>query len=61
MQAKNGKAGRAGALWGLKERSFAKCEALRPISTVRLVERWGAVSDRTIGEVEMRPRFLMGL
>src|SRR3954464_4550246 len=39
---------------GVKERSFAKCEALRSISTVRLVERWGTVSDRTIGEVELR-------
>jgi mRNA interferase MazF len=46
---------------GLKERSFAKCEALRSISTVRLTQRRGAVSDRTIREVETRLRFLMGL
>lgn len=46
---------------GLTERSFAKCEALRSISTERLTRHMGTVSDRTVREVEMRLRFLLGL
>jgi mRNA interferase MazF len=46
---------------GLRNRSAILCEAIRSISTVRLVERWGAVSARTMGAVEDRLRILMRL
>jgi mRNA interferase MazF len=46
---------------GLIERSFAKCEDVRSISKDRLRQRLGVVSAATLGQVEMRLRFLLGL
>lgn len=48
---------------GLRERSWALCEAVRSISTDRLVENtpWGAVSDRTLATVAFRVRALLDL
>jgi mRNA interferase MazF len=46
---------------GLKKLSFALCEAIRSISKVRLVRRWGRISSTSLGEVEDRLRMLLGL
>lgn len=46
---------------GLRNRSAILCEAVRSISTERLVARWGAVSARTMSEVEDRLRILLRL
>jgi mRNA interferase MazF len=46
---------------GLRHRSAILCEAVRSISTERLVARWGAVSARTMTEVEDRLRILLRL
>jgi len=48
---------------GLRERSWALCEAVRSISTARLVEdaAWGTVSERTLASVEFRVRTLLDL
>jgi len=48
---------------GLRERSWALCEAVRSISTSRLVEdeAWGAVSARTLDTVAYRVRALLDL
>ena len=46
---------------GLRSHSAILCEAVRSISTERLVARWGAVSPRTMGEVEDRLRILLRL
>jgi mRNA interferase MazF len=44
---------------GLKVKSFAMCEAIRSISTERLVRRRGAVSDDTLDQVADRIRLLL--
>jgi mRNA interferase MazF len=46
---------------GVKEPSFAMCEAVRSISTDRLVRRWGSVESTTIATVEDRLRILLEL
>ena len=46
---------------GVRQPSAILCEAIRSISTDRLVERWGAVSPRALAEVEDRLRILLGL
>ncbi len=46
---------------GVQERSFAKCEDVRSISSERLIERWGQVSEETLQAVEDRLRILLGL
>jgi mRNA interferase MazF len=48
---------------GLRETSWALCEAIRSISTDRLVEdhAWGAVSARTLASIEYRVRTLLDL
>jgi len=48
---------------GLRETSWALCEAVRSISTDRLVEdqAWGTVSARTLGAVEYRVKTLLDL
>ena len=46
---------------GLRHRSAVLCEAVRSISTERLIARWGAVSARTMTEVEDRLRILLRL
>lgn len=46
---------------GLRQPSFIKCEDIRSITTERLVERWGAVSLRTMASVEDRVRILLQL
>lgn len=46
---------------GVRERSFAMCEAIRSISTERLVRRWGTVGSQTLGTVEDRIRVLLEL
>jgi mRNA interferase MazF len=47
---------------GVHERSWALCEAVRSISTERLVgEAWGNVAARTLGAVEYRVRALLDL
>ena len=46
---------------GLAERSFALCEAVRSISTERLVRRFGAVSPHGLDAVEDRLRVLFEL
>lgn len=46
---------------GLRNPSAVLCEAVRSISTERLVLRWGAVSPGTLAAVEDRLRILLGL
>jgi len=47
---------------GLNETSFALCEAVRSISTGRLIEGpWGSVSARTLASIEFRVRTLLDL
>lgn len=46
---------------GVKEESFIMCEAIRSISTERLMARLGEVSKSTILKVEDRVRVLLGL
>ena len=47
---------------GVRETSFALCEAVRSISTDRLDgEAWGSVSARTLASVEYRVRTLLDL
>lgn len=46
---------------GVKETSWALCEAVRSISTGRLGERWGTISPRTLASVEFRLRTLLEL
>lgn len=47
---------------GLKETSFALCEAVRSVSTERLVDGpWGKVSERSLATVAHRVRTLLDL
>ena len=46
---------------GLTMRSFIKCEEIRCVSKVRLRERLGAVSNRTIEAVEDRIKIVLDL
>lgn len=46
---------------GVREPSFAMCEAVRSVSTERLVRRWGIVERTTIAAVEDRLRILLEL
>ncbi len=47
---------------GVRRRSFVKCEDVRSISKDRLSgTRWGALSRRTMAEVEDRLRILLDL
>ncbi|MDQ6906116.1 MAG: type II toxin-antitoxin system PemK/MazF family toxin [Chloroflexota bacterium] len=46
---------------GLRQPSFAKCEDIRSITIVRLLERWGSVSSDTIAMIEDRLRTLLDL
>lgn len=46
---------------GLKTTSAILCEAVRSISTERLIVRWGAVSSATMIQVEDTLRILMRL
>jgi mRNA interferase MazF len=46
---------------GVRNRSAILCEAIRSISTERLLSRWGALSSDMIAEVEDRVRILLKL
>ena len=46
---------------GLRETSFAMCEALRSVSRERLSRRLGTVSPHVLAQVEDRLRILLGL
>jgi mRNA interferase MazF len=46
---------------GLTVRSAVICEAIRSISTGRLVERWGRLSERSLSRVEDVLRILLRL
>jgi mRNA interferase MazF len=46
---------------GVRERSYAMCEAVRSISTDRLVTSWGVVQPATMAQVEDRLRILLEL
>jgi mRNA interferase MazF len=46
---------------GRRETSFAMCEAVRSISTERLVRCWGIVEQPTLARVEDRLRILLEL
>ena len=46
---------------GVRRRSFIKCEDIRSVAKERLVDRWGAVSARTLHAVEDRMRILLNL
>jgi len=46
---------------GLNVRSFVKCEDVRSVAKERLSQRWGKVSEATLGAVEDRLRILLGL
>jgi mRNA interferase MazF len=46
---------------GLTQDSFIKCEDIRSISKLRLVQRIGTVSDTTLKLVQGRMRMLLGL
>lgn len=46
---------------GLKNESAILCEAIRSISTERLLLRWGTVSTAIMAAVELRLRFPLRL
>lgn len=46
---------------GLKQPSFVKCEDVRSISTMRLLERWGKIDPHTLDSVAYRLRLLLDL
>jgi mRNA interferase MazF len=46
---------------GVKNKTSILCEAIRSISTDRLVLRWGAVSPATLATVEDHVRMLLAL
>ena len=46
---------------GLREPSFIRCEDIRSVSRERLTQRWGAVAQGTLAEVEDRLRVLLDL
>jgi mRNA interferase MazF len=46
---------------GLRDVSFAKCEAVRSVSLERLRRRWGTVTEETVEKVGFCLRILMGL
>jgi mRNA interferase MazF len=46
---------------GLRARSYAMCDQIRTVTTERLVERWGTLSDNTLPEIEDRVRTLLEL
>ena len=46
---------------GVRQRSFIKCEDIRSVSKERLLQRWEAVSTRTLETVEDRLRVLLDL
>ncbi len=46
---------------GLNLRSFVKCEDVRSISKARLLTRFGAISGKTMTEVEDRLAILLGI
>ena len=46
---------------GLSNPSSILCEAVRSVSKDRLFQRWGAVADATMNQVEDRLRILLGL
>ena len=46
---------------GVKTRSAVLCEAIRSISSDRLIQRWGAVAPPTLAKVEDRLRILLRL
>ena len=46
---------------GVQEASFVKPEDIRSVAAERLGARWGAVSPRTLAEVERRLRVLLDL
>jgi mRNA interferase MazF len=46
---------------GLKTKSAVLCDAIRSISTDRLIQRWGAVAPVTLATVEDRLRILLRL
>jgi mRNA interferase MazF len=46
---------------GLRARSYVLCDGVRSLSKGRLVERWGAVDDETMEQVEDYLRVLMEL
>ena len=46
---------------GLKSASAVLCEAIRSVSTDRLVQRWGVVAPETLARIEDRLRILLRL
>ncbi len=46
---------------GVRNASFLMCEALRSVSTDRLVKRWGILPSSVLEEVEDRLRILLDL
>ena len=46
---------------GVRKPSFVKCEDVRSVSTIRLVQRWGEVSPQTLAGVADRLRILLEL
>ena len=44
---------------GLKKTSYIMCENIRSIAEERLNDRWGAVSDQTLRQVEERLQLLL--
>jgi mRNA interferase MazF len=46
---------------GVRERSFAMCDAVRSVSIERLESCWGSVERRTLARVEDALRILLDL
>lgn len=46
---------------GLKNKSYIKCEDIRSVSTERLAQRIGAISNQSLSAVEDRLRILLNL
>jgi len=46
---------------GLRKKTAVLCEAIRSISTDRLILRWGSVAPQTMADIEDRLRILMRL
>lgn len=46
---------------GIRQRSFARCDDLRSVSTERFLTRWGEVSEEILAALGERIRILLSL
>jgi len=46
---------------GVTKNSYVKCEDLRSLSKIRLIEKWGEISPEKIAEVSKKVGLLLGI